>query len=120
MVAVQRRPILVFDNVFFINKSLWNKSGPMTQEALIDHEITYLLALIKGAHNSKKVREFISFILSDSYLESSKDEVSKMFFTKILNYSWYNNKLGERELDRHISKLCQELKKDYYFTCRLD
>ncbi len=116
VVAVQRKPILSFDDIFFINEPLWNLSGEMTREGLIDHEVLYLISLVRGATTSKSVRKFLSFILSDSFFASSASEVEAMFYKNVFNSRWLSNASAQRK--RYlINDLCKRLKKDYFFIC---
>lgn len=119
VVVVQRRPILPFDDIFFINRDLWNLSGHGTQEALIDHELLYLIALSGGAEDSKKVREFLAYILSDRYRLSDTSERRSLFKEKILNNFARSLSNSNDDMDDDIisEKICKKLKSDYFFDC---
>ncbi len=116
VVAVQRKPLLAFDNIFFINKVLWEKSGEFTQEGLIDHELLYLIALIRGAENSKQAREFLAFLLSDSFLTSSAKDAEVMFIKNILRKGYVDN-IDDQDRERFYTDVCESLKNSYFFKC---
>lgn len=116
VVAVQRKPLLAFDNIFFINKALWEKSGEFTQEGLIDHELLYLIALIRGAENSKHAREYLAYLLSDSFLASSAKEAEVMFLKKILRLGYVDN-IDDNDRERLYTEVCEDLKNNYFFKC---
>ena len=118
VVAVQRKPILPFDNVFFINQSLWEKSSWMTQEGLIDHELLYLIALNQGAKSSKRVREFLAYLLSDEFLHSSSDDTEVLFYNNVLGIKWFSSGSWPSERRENVYRdLCEKLKRDYFFNC---
>ncbi len=118
VVAVQRKPILPFDNVFFINQSLWEESSWMTQQGLIDHELLYLIALSQGAKSSKSVREFLAYLLSDEFLDSANDETEVLFYNNVLGIKWFANDSWPRDRKESVYKdLCNKLKRDYFFNC---
>lgn len=119
VVVVQRRPILKFDKVFFLHSELWEMSGKMTQQALIDHEILYMLAIIAGKKNSQSTREFLAYILSDSYFKSTESELKTFFLKSIFpDYSLSTTySMGSITDQFYYSKLCSTLKKKYFFTC---
>jgi hypothetical protein len=104
VVAVQREPILNFDKIFFINKTLWNQVDLFTQFGLEKHEIFYFITLSLGQLNSKTVREALSYVMSDQFDSTNEFEFESQFIQKILRVE-NNNKLIESK----INEVCQKL-----------
>ncbi len=109
VVAVQRLPLLPFDKIFFINEDLWSKLNK-AKYSLIDHEILYLLAILNGAKNSLKVRQFLAFLMSDQFDESSIEYRLNQFTKSILEGSFAIDE------DIILKNLCSKLTR-YRFTC---
>ena len=109
VVAVQRRPYVSVENVFFIDQSLWNQLDNVSKAGLIMHEILYIVSLNLESTNSKEVREALAYIMSDQFVYNEL-EMRKKFFNKVTNGGFFSR------LKPFFPILCPRLNR-YDFVC---
>jgi hypothetical protein len=109
VVAVQRKPILSIDKIFFLDKKLWNLTDNTAQEGLINHEILYLISLNLEEENSKNVRQALAYLMSDQF-NGSREKFQTKFYDKITNGGFFS------DFTYYVPMMCARLKV-YGFNC---
>ena len=110
VVAVQRKPILSIDKIFFINNELWDRANKITQEGLVNHELLYFISLYLGETNSKSTREALAYLMSDQFFSNNSEKFKKYFYDKITNGGL------SLKFKYYVPKICRRIKA-YGFNC---
>ncbi len=90
VVAVQVSENLPGENIFFIDKELWNQFGEIDREGLVHHEVLYYIARNSNedSTNSRLVRQALAYLLSDQYIDDSEIFRQK-FIEKVVPGFWW-------------------------------
>lgn len=64
---VQRPSLVNGENIFFINRSLYQKLPKVSQNGMINHELLYFISLANSDLNSQKTRKALAYLMSDQY-----------------------------------------------------
>jgi hypothetical protein len=89
VVAVQRKPILSIDKIFFLNHELWYSADKIAQEGLVNHELLYFISLHLDEENSRSTREALAYLMSDQFNYNNSEEFQKNFYYKITNGGFF-------------------------------
>ncbi len=90
VVAVQVNENLPGENIFFIDKELWDKFGEISREGLVHHEVLYYIARNSNedSTNSRLVRQALAYLLSDQFIDDS-EVFKEKFLNKIVPGFWW-------------------------------